>query len=405
MLTITTTHEPATDLGYLLHKHPDRLQAFELAFCAAHVFYPEASDQRCTAALMLEIDPIRLTRRGGSAQGGKFLQDYINDRPYAASSHLRVAIAKVYRTAMSGRCDALPELAGSPIPLTAQVDSVSSQHGPELARRMLEPLGYEVQTETLPLDPAFPDWGDSVLHNLTIASGERTLADLLRHLYVLLPVLDNQKHYWVGNDELEKLMRFGEGWLESHPAREMISRRYLGFRRGLTLRAQEQLEAAAEAVAEADDGDDEQAQEEKPEGPGEKTRVNESDLEGPMSLHAQRIQAVLEEVRESGAGSVLDLGCGEGRLLEELLKHPGLRLARVEVSGRRLGVARQRLGARGATSQEAQRAMLLHGSLLYGTPGWRDTTTTWPWRSWNTSTPASWTSWRTRCWGGPSPAR
>lgn len=61
-LTITSTADNATDLGFLLHKHPGRAQSFEVAAGKAHVFYPEATEQRCTAALMLEVDPIALVR-------------------------------------------------------------------------------------------------------------------------------------------------------------------------------------------------------------------------------------------------------------------------------------------------------------------------------------------------------
>ena len=60
LLTVTTTHQPATDLGFLLHKHPGRVRAFGVASGTAHVFYPEASGERCTAALLLEVDPVAL---------------------------------------------------------------------------------------------------------------------------------------------------------------------------------------------------------------------------------------------------------------------------------------------------------------------------------------------------------
>ena len=96
LLTITTTHQPATDLGYLLHKNPARLHSFELSFGQAHVFYPEATAERCTAALLLDVDPVGLVRnRRGPGQGGT-LDQYVNDRPYVASSLLSVAISRVF---------------------------------------------------------------------------------------------------------------------------------------------------------------------------------------------------------------------------------------------------------------------------------------------------------------------
>ena len=100
LLTLTLTRPPATDLGHLLHKHPDRLQSFSLPFGHAHVFYPEASDERCTAALMLEVDPVGLIRRGVRFPR---LDQYVNDRPYVASSFLSVAIARGFTTALAAR--------------------------------------------------------------------------------------------------------------------------------------------------------------------------------------------------------------------------------------------------------------------------------------------------------------
>src|SRR5215218_3753939 len=125
LLTIRTTHVPATDLGYLLHKNPDRVQSFELPFGQVHVFYPEASETACMAALLLDVDPVGLVRGGGSA-----LDQYVNDRPYAASSFLSVAIARVLGQALGGRSSQRPELAETPIPLDARL-AVLPCHGGE----------------------------------------------------------------------------------------------------------------------------------------------------------------------------------------------------------------------------------------------------------------------------------
>ena len=109
LLTITTTHQPATDLGYLLHKNPARLQSVEITGGQAHVFYPEATPERCTAALLLDLDPIGLVR--GHAPGEGFaLAQYVNDRPYVASSFLSVALSKAFGTAMNGTCKDRPAL-------------------------------------------------------------------------------------------------------------------------------------------------------------------------------------------------------------------------------------------------------------------------------------------------------
>ena len=396
MLTITTTHSPATDLGYLLHKHPDRLQTFDVNFGKAHFFYPEANPERCTAAMFLDIDPINLTPRGNKSgvTPPSLLQDYINDRPYTASSHLSVAIAKVLGTAMTGKCTERPELVQTPIPLRATIASVHSRYGPDLIRRLFEPLGYSVETETPLLDPEFPDWGDSYYHNITLSSDKSTLSQLLTHLYVLLPALDNQKHYWINQDETDKLLRMGEGWLESHPAKEVITMRYLGHRRSLYERAQNQL--APEQPEEPDEDEETPGAPEGPEAleqqqetaevpvqqekPAAK-QTTEEDLERPAKLQDLRIQAVIETLHAADATSVIDLGCGDGDLMVQLAQEPLFTsITGVEVSYRSLSKTRRRLNISRNTShrdrdrnqnqnqEQDQRLKVIQGSLTYRDP-------------------------------------
>src|SRR5437016_1864350 len=190
LLTVTTTHRPATDLGFLLHKNPARPQEFELSFGKAHVFYPQAGDERCTAALLLEVDPVHLvrSRRGPAGEGGR-LDQYVNDRPYVASSFLSVAIAQVFGSALSGRSKDRPELVETALPLEARLSVLPCRGGEGFLRRLFEPLGYEVTARRHPLDEKFPDWGESPYHSVSLRA-TRPLHELLSHLYVLVPVLD-----------------------------------------------------------------------------------------------------------------------------------------------------------------------------------------------------------------------
>jgi 3' terminal RNA ribose 2'-O-methyltransferase Hen1 len=226
LLTITTTHRPATDLGYLLHKHPARFQSYDLSFGTAHVFYPEASDDRCRACLLLDVDPVGIVRGKGRAEG--LLDQYVNDRPYVASSFLSVAISQVFGSALQGQCKDRPELVDSPLPLEARLDVLPVRGGERFLRAVFEPLGYAVEALRHPLDEKFPAWGEGPYFSVTIRKQAR-LSELLTHLYVLVPVFDNAKHYFVGDDELEKLLARGSGWLATHPEREEITRRYLKF--------------------------------------------------------------------------------------------------------------------------------------------------------------------------------
>ena len=261
LLTVTTTHEPATDLGFLLHKHPDRVQTFSVPFGEAHVFYPEASEGRCTAALVLDIDAVGLTRRGRGASSFA-LAEYVNDRPYVASSFLSVALVNVFKSAMAGTCKGHEELAASAIDLVARLPVVPARGGEALVRRLFEPLGYEVEVTPIALDTSFPDWGESRHVGLCLA-GELRLADLLNHLYVLLPVLDDDKHYWVDEAEIEKLRRRGEGWLGAHPERDLIVRRYLKKQARLYFPALAQLDDAAPPADQPDEPGREEQHEER----------------------------------------------------------------------------------------------------------------------------------------------
>jgi 3' terminal RNA ribose 2'-O-methyltransferase Hen1 len=166
LLTITTTHQPASDLGNLLHKNPARVQSFDLSFGQVHVFYPEATRERCTAALLLDVDPVGLVRRESGS--GFALSQYVNDRPYVASSFLSVAIAQVYGSALQGRSKDRPTLAEQAIPLTSQISALPCRGDEDVLRQLFEPLGYRVTVERYALDPMFPAWGHSPYYTVTL---------------------------------------------------------------------------------------------------------------------------------------------------------------------------------------------------------------------------------------------
>lgn len=351
MLTISTTQRPATDLGFLLHKNPDRVQSSELGFGVAHVFYPEAGEDRCTVALLVEVDPIALARnRRGSVGGELALGRYVNDRPYALSSFMSVALAKVFGTAMGGRSKERPALAGAALPFEVELPVVPCRGGEDVLRRLFEPLGYEVVATPLPLDPNFPEWGESRYLAVLLRTTAR-LQDLLGHLYVLLPVLDDDKHYWVTGDEVDKLLRRGGDWLASHPDRELIARRYLRYDRRLT----------RDALARLADPDGED-----PDALDAVRDAEEEAIERPLRLNDQRIAAVVEVIRASGAARVLDLGCGSGQLVRALLEVRGLeQVVGVDVSVGALDAAARRLHLDTMAPRQRQRVELLQGSLTY----------------------------------------
>jgi 3' terminal RNA ribose 2'-O-methyltransferase Hen1 len=353
LLTISTTHTPATDLGYLLAKNPAKLQTFSLAYGQAHVFYPVATEERCTAALLLDIDPIGLVRgRPAGDIGG--IASYVNDRPYVASSFISVAIAQVFGTALGGRSKERPELASTPIPLELVLEALPCRGGERFARRLFEPLNYQLEMARIPLAPPSGDWGESWGESSlfrVVLRGRLTLAQALSHLYVLIPVLDDDKHYWVGDDEVQKLLAKGESWLGAHPEREQISLRYLKHQKHL---ARQALQGLLDENAEDSELVDEQQ------------AAGEERVERSLSLNETRLDVIAAAIGECGATSVLDLGCGEGKLLKRLLADKRLaRIAGVDVSPRCLELAAARLRLETLSAKQRERITLFQGALTY----------------------------------------
>jgi 3' terminal RNA ribose 2'-O-methyltransferase Hen1 len=333
LLTLTTSRRPATDLGYLLVKHPDRVHRFDLALGTATVVFPHADEDRCTAALLLEAD--------GRGFQDNTLNQHVNDRPYAASSLLAAALNRVFRTAMRGESKDRPELAAQPLPLEIRVPVLRCKGGIPLARSLFEPLGWSVAGSAVALDERFPHWGDGRYVDLTL-SGEVRLADALNHLYLLLPVLDDAKHYWVGPDEIEKLLRAGQGWLARHPERPLIVKRYLAHSRALVERAVSAFEDQTDSVV--------------PDEPAPK----------PKPLNQQRKQAVLAALQATGAARVLDLGCGGGALLADLIRDPRYtEIVGADVSPRSLELAERRLRLSRLPDRQRARIKLIQSSLTY----------------------------------------
>ena len=346
LLTITTTHRPATDLGFLLHKHPDKFQSVDLSMGKAHIFYPESSEDKTTVALLLDIDPIDLVRGARNLSGTGFpLRQYVNDRPYVASSFMSVAISKAFSTAMNGKCSKKPELVETKMPLKAKISVLPAPSGAVLIYKMFEPLGYQVKLQQHILDKQFADWGDSKYFTLEL-SQTVTIKELLSHLYVLIPALDNDKHYFISQSEIDKLLEKGQGWLSNHPEKEQITRRYLRNLHSLSRLALERLNEGEEI---------ENLEEENPQQKQRKETLNK-----------KRLALVLEQLKLSGAETVIDFGCGEGKLLRMLLKEKQFKkIAGMDVSAGELSKAKDRLYWQEMPPKQKERIELFQGALTY----------------------------------------
>lgn len=350
LLNITTTHKPATDLGYLLHKHPDKFQTFELSVGKVHVFYPEKSEDKTTISLLLDIDPIDMVRGARNLGGDGFaLGHYVNDRPYVASSFMSVALAKAFSSALNGKCKDKPELVDVQLPFEVTIAVIPAPKGGEmLIRKFFEPLGYVVELIPHQLDSKFPEWGNSKYFTLKL-NHTITTKELLSHLYVLIPTLDNDKHYFVSENEIEKLFQKGEGWLKEHPEKEQIIRRYL-----INLNSLSRL--ALERIGEGEEIGD----------IGEELVEKTEKQQRKETLHDKRIKLVAEKLMESGAESVLDLGCGEGKLIRQLMKQKQFtEIVGMDVSYNELIKAKERLHLEKLPTKQKERINLFQGSLTY----------------------------------------
>lgn len=350
-LTLTSTDPAdfsARDLGFLLHKHPDHLHRRDTAAGEVSIFYPEVSERRTTAVIHLAIDPVALVR-GKNRQSDGLLAQYVNDRPYAANSFLSVALTRALGQTMSGKSKERQALADRPLPFEARIVPVSLAGEPEIVERLFEPLGYAAEVTEI-------DAGTRVFD--VRLRGTVRLAELLNHFYVLIPVMDNAKHYWIDKEEIEKLLAKGEGWLATHPARDLIARRALKHRRAL---AHEALERLDESIAPEEDETDAAPQDQ-----------TEDVLERPIRLHDLRLDTVAETLKAAGVASVLDLGCGEGKLMARLMRDGQFRrIVGVDPSVRTLERAGRRLYLDEAGVAKAERVKLQFGSLTYGDRRWQ----------------------------------
>lgn len=354
LLTISTTHKPATDLGFLLYKNPSAVHTFDMSFGKLYVFYPEATEEKCTVAMLLDVDPVGLIRnRKTQSFDGPQLEQYVNDRPYVSSSFMSVALNTAFRTAFSGKSKERQELADTAIDFEVSIPCIACRGGEKILRDLFEPLGYEVATENIELDPNFPNWGRSRYYSMNLKT-KCKLSQLLAHLYVLIPVLDDNKHYWVGEDEIEKLLRVGKDWLSKHPHKDLITKRYLRHRKRLANMASAALSKLNE----------EEVQD--PDVVEEKHLAEEAVLEEKISLNQARINKVVDVLKDLQVSNVIDLGCGEGKLLKVFWELKQLRkIVGMDVSHRSLDIAEERMHLEYAPEAKKERIKLIHGSLTY----------------------------------------
>ncbi|WP_291720488.1 3' terminal RNA ribose 2'-O-methyltransferase Hen1 [Bernardetia sp.] len=339
LLEITTTHTPATDLGFLLHKHPDNIQEKKLAVGKAHIFYSEANQNRCTACLLLDINPIEVIKNKKGMR--HFLKEnYVNDRTYTSNSFMSTAIVKSFGSAINGTCHTRPELPSTKMPFEVRLHAVNVENEEQL-EKLFKPLGYEIEYERYDLDSQFTEWGTSKTLTLSLKK-TTTLQELLSQLYVFILVLDNQRHYWIAEGEIDLLKRRGKGWLDTHPEKEWIVKRFLKYIPELTYSAKLNL------LQDEEDVNTIQKKEKEP------------------NLHQKRLLKAFQLLKKSDAKSVLDVGCGEGKLLKLLLKDSQFqKIGGTDVAFSELQKANEKLYLDTASPYIKEKITLFQSSVTY----------------------------------------
>jgi len=339
LLEISTTHNPATDLGFLLHKHPDKVQEIDLAIGKAHIFYPEANQNRCTICLLLDINPIEVIKSKKNIRN--FLQEnYVNDRTYTSNSFMSTAIVKAFGSAINGTCHTRPELPETKMPFEVKLHAINVENESQL-KELFEPLGYEINYQKYDVDSQFVEWGKSKTITLSLKK-TTTLQELLSQLYVFILVLDNERHYWIGNQEIDLLKRRGAGWLDSHPQKEWIIKRFLKYIPELTYSAKLNILKDEENIKE------------------------NQKKEKELNLHQKRLLKAFQLLKNSHSESVLDVGCGEGKLLKLLLKDSQFKkISGTDVAFSELQRANEKLYLDTASPYIKEKISLFQSSVTY----------------------------------------
>lgn len=350
ILTISTKQDNANELGYLFNKHPNRPQGYNLPFGKAYVFYPVCTENECSISLMLDIDPISLVRRKSKNTGIMPLEQYVNDRPYVCSSFMSVAISSIYGQTINGKCKLRPDLIDKVFNAEVNLSALPCRGGEKILKRLFEPLGYKIDYTQYPLDDKFEDWGMSTYFKV-ILKHSITIRELLTHLYVLIPVLDNQKHYYVDKAEIDKLLKKGKGWLEFHPEKEFITRRYLKYKTSYAIEALKRLIELNPSEIVVDDNEENE---------------REISIERKLKLNDQRYGSVLSILKAENAKTVIDLGCGDGKFLKTIMGESQFsKITGMDVSIHSLEIAKERLKLDDLPKIKREKIELFQGSLLY----------------------------------------
>jgi 3' terminal RNA ribose 2'-O-methyltransferase Hen1 len=284
-LTIQASGDNVQAISYLLAKNPNNLYERNHKGHLVRLFYSKFTETELEVTIFVTPDPIEMVKNNSNSYD---ITHYINDREFAVSSIFCSFIRSALGTALNGQPkEEHLKWVNHPFSFNFEFGPVVSSLSDEKLMNLFEPIGYEVTINRPEIEYSFPIKTKSSARYLSI-KGMKTLQEGLRHLFVLIPVIDNYKHYFIDEKEIEKLERYGEGWLEQHPLRDLIYRQALRFKEIYSL-----VENSSK--------------DEKKVEPVKKVRLNEL-----------RYEKIVNAVSQMKPRSVVDFGSGEGKLSVQL---------------------------------------------------------------------------------------
>ncbi|WIM41190.1 3' terminal RNA ribose 2'-O-methyltransferase Hen1 [Paenibacillus sp. PK4536] len=314
-LTIKATGTHASMISHLLAKNPNNLYDRTEKGARIRLVYTSFQPEETEVLLFVTPDPIDLVK--GSPDHYDITQ-YINDRELVVSSLFCSYIRPALGTALNGKPKAdYIDWVEHPFTLHMSMGPVASDLPDSMIESLFQPLGYEVQMERGEIDYSFDLKNRSTVRHIQI-SGQQTLQHMLRQLYILIPVLDNYKHYYISDDEIERLQRYGEGWLSTHPQHDLIIKRSLRF--APLIKEYEQKVAKNEDITNVStelSTHQAEASEMKSELSEDQDKQYDSNQTEPpvIRLNELRYRAIVEQVSQLPQHKqIVDFGAGEGKL-------------------------------------------------------------------------------------------
>jgi 3' terminal RNA ribose 2'-O-methyltransferase Hen1 len=310
LLSISVEGAGADTLSYVVQKHPAKI--FEKG--NLRLFFPKYDKNASSLVAMAEFPEFKLWDKDTPGADA-----YVSSREYALSSLFCRELKGAFGTVLSGKYKDEKDQKMAETPLEVVVDALplATSLTDEQLRSLFQPLRYAGFTPSYTVDHSYQyPWMPQRHRVLELAlRGQKTIREVLRHLLVLIPAIDNYTHYTELDTLVAELKNYGEGWLDQHPKKAFITARFLRNSRKL--------------IKEFDGA------EEKKQG--------EAELEKRIFLGELRTNWFLDTVKRLGARSVVDAGCGSGRLAEAMNKAGVLEVSAFDCHGKAVQAAKYHL--------------------------------------------------------------